>query len=112
MPNSPRDGGAAWRCAPIARRHPSGGGLRSTWTAGKAGAAGTKAAAVVGPVFTGAGAKTCRAQTFAPGTLSTAAAISFGALQRSFVPTAGASGKTSRRPVSASNAAACTRLAS
>lgn len=57
----------------------------------------------------GAGARTCRARTFAFGTRSLAAAISFGALQRSYVPTAGASGTMSRRPVSASNATACNR---
>ncbi|MCZ0999635.1 hypothetical protein O1M63_18450 [Streptomyces mirabilis] len=42
-------------------------------------------------------------RTFAAGTVVLAASISFGALQRSFVPYAGASGTTSRRPVSASN---------
>ncbi|WP_189326525.1 hypothetical protein [Streptomyces flaveus] len=46
-------------------------------------------------------------RTLAPGTFS-AAAISCGALQRSFVPYADASGATSRRPVSASNATAWT----
>ncbi|WP_332888261.1 hypothetical protein [Streptomyces carminius] len=47
-------------------------------------------------------------RTFAPGARSLAAAISVGALQRSFVPYAGASGAASRRPVSASKPAAWT----
>lgn len=51
-----------------------------------------------GPAFTGAGARTCRARTFAPDIRSLAVAISFGTLQRSFVRGAGASGTTSRRP--------------
>nr|WP_187279055.1 hypothetical protein [Streptomyces lavendulae] len=42
----------------------------------------------------------------ASGTAWLAAAMSLGTFQRSFVPTAGASGATSRRPVSASKPAA------
>ncbi|MGD3108914.1 hypothetical protein [Streptomyces sp. YGL11-2] len=47
-------------------------------------------------------------RTFALGTLAVAVVINFVALQRSFVPYAGASGMTSSRPVSASNATAWT----
>ncbi|MFG2858127.1 hypothetical protein ACGFZ9_47455 [Streptomyces mirabilis] len=74
---------------------------RSTGATAAAGRGAGSAAA--GSVCREAGARTCRARTFASGTFSLAAAISFGALQRSFVPYAGASGATSRRPVSASN---------
>ncbi|MEU2716988.1 hypothetical protein [Streptomyces sp. NPDC007205] len=42
-------------------------------------------------------------RTFASGTCVLAAPISFGTIQRSFVPYTGASGTTFQRPVSASN---------
>ncbi|GGZ18617.1 hypothetical protein GCM10010327_57250 [Streptomyces nitrosporeus] len=60
----------------------------------------------------GAAARTCRARTFAPGAFSLTAAISFGAIQRTFVPYTGASGAMSGRPVSASYSAARTGLTS
>ncbi|MEU3521749.1 hypothetical protein ABZ770_42090 [Streptomyces sp. NPDC006654] len=66
---------------------------------------GRAAVAVAAPALL-AGARTLRLRTFARGTCVLAAAISFGVLQRSFVPHAGASGTTSRRTVSESNATA------
>ncbi|MER6917077.1 hypothetical protein ABT354_36010 [Streptomyces sp. NPDC000594] len=81
---------------------------RSTKAAGTVGCGAGMAAAVLRPPFTGAGARTWTARTIAPCTRSLAAAISFGAFQRSCVPYAGASGATSRRPVSASKPTAWT----
>ncbi|MGI5484935.1 hypothetical protein [Streptomyces lavendofoliae] len=47
--------------------------------------------------------RTCKARTPASGTCSLAAATTFGAIQRTFVPYVGASGATPRRPVPASH---------
>ncbi|CUW25413.1 hypothetical protein TUE45_00123 [Streptomyces reticuli] len=66
----------------------------------------------VGGLRGGPGLWMWTARTFAPCTRSLAASISSGARQRSCVPYAGASGVTSRRPMSASNCTARTCPAS
>lgn len=99
------------RLRPVAAK----GGLRARWTArprwrdrpGRAATSriGVKSwAAVAGPALTGADARMFRAWTFAREIRSLAAVIGVGAFQRSCVATAGRSGVTSGRSVSASKA--------
>ncbi|WP_194292574.1 hypothetical protein [Streptomyces katsurahamanus] len=81
-------------------------------TDGPAGAGSSRAGVVPGTgaagVSTPPGGRIRRVPMCVSGTFALAASISFGVLQHSFVPYAGVSGATSRRPVSASNVMAWT----
>lgn len=81
---APPDGGPRSRGGIRPTKQGVAGGTASTGGGGVG-----SAAAVAVPAFPGVGGRTCRARTLAPGTLALTASISFGPLQRSFVPYVG-----------------------